>query len=64
MSYKSGHDFAFSSVNIVIKNIEVFSNKVMDRLLGCAVIMLATLKSVCIEVNDRYAVGKAASNRL
>jgi hypothetical protein len=44
---KRDHDFAFSSADIILQNLETCSHRVTAELLGSAVIMLATLGHVC-----------------
>ncbi len=46
ISQERGHGFAFSSVNIVLHDFEVWSRRGTDGLCGRAVIMLATLGRV------------------
>jgi hypothetical protein len=43
ISQERGHDLAFSSVNIVLQDFEVWGHRGTDGLRGRAVIMLATL---------------------
>ncbi len=62
LSQEGGHDYAFSGMDIVLQNFKVQSHRVMDWLLGHAVILLATLGRVCVCVDERRAGGKAGSN--
>ncbi len=64
ISKKRCHDFAFSSVDIILQNLQMCGHREMNGLLGHAVIMLATLGRVCIEVHERETGGKAGSNEL
>jgi hypothetical protein len=52
ISQERGHDFAFSSVNIVFQDFEVWGHRGMDGLCGRAVIMLATLGHVWVSADD------------
>jgi hypothetical protein len=61
---KGGHDFAFSIVNIILRDFEVRGHRVTDLLQGRAVIMLATLGRVWVGVDDKESRGKSRSDEI
>ncbi len=57
VSKKGGHDYAFSGVHIVLEDFQLCSHRESEGLRRCAVIMLATLRRICDDVDEMEEAG-------